>query len=47
MGRAEKIDCGASCEADCGEMIALHPLSTKKCLVESKAVQVIMNLLEK
>jgi hypothetical protein len=45
MGRAEKINCGASCEAVCGEMMPLDPLSTKKCLVEKEAVQVIINLL--
>ena len=45
MGRAEKIDCGASGEAVCGEMMPLTPFKHKKCLVEREAVQVIINLL--
>jgi len=45
MGRAGKIDCGASCEAVCGEMMPLHLGSLKKCLVEREAIQVIINLL--
>jgi hypothetical protein len=32
MGWAEKIDCGASGEAVCGEMMPLHLLSIKNVL---------------